>query len=59
MLDAKGRPIDMGQYGMPMGGQWATPGLWGPHASMPHSTMGPGSSHANGSHGMVFGFTTA
>ena len=59
MVDANGRPVDLDQYGMPMGGQWATQGMMGAtHGGMPWSMMGSGWRHPNGSYGMVFGFIT-
>lgn len=54
MRDAGGQPIGMDQYGMGMGGRWATGGMMGGQAGM----MGSGWRNANGSYGMVFGFTT-
>jgi hypothetical protein len=44
----------MEQYGMGMGGQWATGGMMGGQTGM----MGTGWHNSNGSYGMVFGFTT-
>src|SRR3972149_11478141 len=59
MQDANGRPVEMEQYGMPMGGQWATQGMMGAtHGEMPWSMMSPGWRHPNGSFGMVFSFFT-
>jgi len=58
-----GEPLNFEMHGSAhMGGQWATgrmmsggmPGMGGSH---PH--MGDGWSHANGSYGMIFSFTTA
>ena len=54
MMDADGDPIDMEPYGMEMGGQWATGGMMGTQTGM----MSGGWRNANGSYGMVFGFTT-
>lgn len=58
MMDASGRPVDMGQWGMSMGGQWAQSGMMGSsHAGMPWSGMAPWMA-PDGSYGMGFTFTT-
>jgi hypothetical protein len=54
MMDADGLPVGMERHGMEMGGQWAAGGMMGGQSGM----MGSGWMHANGSYGMVFGFTT-
>jgi len=59
MMDANSHPVDMDQFGMQMGGQWATQGMMGAtHSGMPWSMMGFGWRHQNGSYGMVFTFST-
>lgn len=56
MHDWMGGGLDYEQCIGRYGGQWATGGMMG----MGDPTrMGPGWRHANGSYGMVFGFTTA
>lgn len=59
MRDANGRTVDM-DPGRHMGGAWATRGMMGGGGMMggAGSMMGPGWQHANGTYGMVFGFTT-
>ena len=58
-----GEPMDFETHGSAhMGGEWATGGMMsggmtGMGGSHPH--MGDGWSHANGSYGMIFTFTTA
>jgi hypothetical protein len=54
MMDADDVPVDMDRHGMEMGGQWVMGGMMGGQTGM----MGNGWKHANGSYGMVFGFTT-
>ena len=54
MMDANGEGIGFGDHGRHMGGQWATGQMMGGAGGM----MGPGWSHANGTYGMVFTFTT-
>lgn len=54
MMDAEGRGVGMGRYGMDMGGRWATTGMMGGQTGM----MGTGWACGNGSYGMVFEFTT-
>lgn len=59
MRDASGRSLDMGQYGVAMGGQWVMGGMMGPsHAGGPWGMMGGNWQGANGSYGMAFPFTT-
>lgn len=59
MRDATGRSVDMGQYGVAMGGQWVMGGMMGPsHAGGPWGMMGGNWQGANGSYGMAFPFTT-
>lgn len=60
MVDANGRLVDLDQYGMPMGGQWASQGMVGAtHGGMPWSGMALGWRHPNGSYGMIFSFVTS
>ncbi len=54
MTDADGQGVGMGQFGMGMGGRWATGGMMGSQSGM----MGTGWTHSNGSYGMLFEFTT-
>lgn len=54
MTDADGQRLGMGQFGMGMGGRWATRGMMGGRLDM----MGSGWTHGNGSYGMAFEFTT-
>ena len=54
MTDADGQGVGMGQFGMGMGGRWATGGMLGGQSGM----MGTGWMHGNGSYGMLFEFTT-
>lgn len=54
MMDATGRRVGMGRYGMEMGGNWATGGMMGGQQGM----MGSGWQDTNDSYGMAFGFTT-
>lgn len=67
MMDDDGHVMELGQYGLMMGGEWATstmmgggmmePGGMGQHGA---DHMGQGWQHPdNGSYGMVFSFTTA
>lgn len=62
MMDADGRPVEWETHGPGMGGSWATEGMMGPGMGMGGAVgarhMGAGWSHANGSYGMAFGFTT-
>ena len=59
MRDAGGRPVDMGQYGGTMGGQWIMGGMMGPsHGGGPWGMMGGNWQGTNGSYGMAFEFTT-
>ncbi|MDX2060078.1 MAG: Ig-like domain-containing protein [Gemmatimonadales bacterium] len=55
MMDADGRPAGMDRHGMEMGGQWVGTEMMGGQGDM----MGAGWGNANGSYGMVFGFTTS
>jgi hypothetical protein len=62
MLDAGGHVADVGLHGAEMGGEWATDammgGIMGEHMG-PADHMGGAWDHpSNGSHGMVFTFTT-
>lgn len=60
MVTHAGQPVDCGQYGPAMGGQWVTGGVMGSsHAGGSWMMMGPNWYNANGSYGMVFTFTTA
>ncbi len=60
MMTQAGHPLDYGQGGPPMGGQWIVGGMMGPsHAGGAWGMMGPSWRHANGSYGMAFSFTTA
>jgi len=67
MVDEEGNPIDYGQHGFGMGGQWMTEEMYHGgqhgygHGGMGGGTgMGTGWTHpANGSYGMIFEFTTA
>lgn len=71
MLDEDGNPINYGQHGLGMGGQWMTQqmhqggrhgyGQGGMGGGMGGGTgMGAGWTHpTNGSYGMIFTFTTA
>lgn len=60
MRDANGRPIDMGQSGGTMGGQWIMGGMMGPsHGGSPWGMMSGNWQGTNGSYGMAFEFTTA
>ena len=54
MMNSSGQAVGMDQYGMGMGGQWATGGMMGGQTGM----MGTGWMNANGSYGMMFEFTT-
>jgi hypothetical protein len=66
MLDATGHAIGFGRHGSHMGGEWAEGGMMCGGCMMGSAgVMGAGSGHmgrgrkpANGSHGMVFSFTT-
>ncbi len=67
MRDAGDHPVDFGQHGLGMGGQWATgemmgggPMGGGPMGGGPGPHAGDGWQHpTNGSFGMIFTFTTA
>jgi methionine-rich copper-binding protein CopC len=67
MIDATGHAIGFGQHGSHMGGEWTGGGMMGGGGmtgsggmmSTGSGHMGSGWQHANGSHGMVFSFTTA
>ena len=53
------QPLDYGQHGGMMGGQWITGGMMGTsHGGGAWGMMGSGWSNSNGSYGMVFSFTT-
>lgn len=54
MMDTDGQGLGMGQFGMGMGGRWATRSMLGGQSGM----MGTGWTHGNGSYGMLFEFTT-
>ncbi len=54
MMDADGDVLDFGHCGSEHGGQWATGGMMGGNGGM----MGAAWQHANGTYGMIFGFTT-
>jgi hypothetical protein len=56
MMDAAGHAVDMETHGTSMGGMWADSGMMGDGMG---AHMGAGWQHANGTHGMVFTFTTA
>jgi len=66
MVDDRGSHVDIASHGFDFGGEWATSGMMeggsgmgmGPHMD-PDDHSGPGWDHENGSHGMVFGFTTS
>ena len=66
MVDAHGSHVDIASHGFDFGGEWATSGMMeggsgmgmGPHMD-PADHSGPGWDHENGSHGMVFQFTTS
>jgi hypothetical protein len=59
MMDADDHPVNM-DPGLTMGGQWLMAGMMGGmHAGSAMGMMGSGWVGANGSYGMVFGFTTA
>lgn len=60
MMSLAGQPLDYGQYGGMMGGQWITGGMMGTsHGGGSWGMMGSGWSNSNGSYGMAFSFTTA
>lgn len=60
MMSQAGQPLDYGQYGGMMGGQWIAGGMMGAsHGGRPWGMMGSGWSNSNGGYGMVFSFTTA
>ena len=60
MMTLASQPLDYGQYGLTMGGQWITGGMMGgSHAGGAWGMMGPGWRNSNGSYGMAFSFTTA
>ena len=61
MMDADDHPVDMGRYGMTMGGSWATGTMMGSQLGMmggQQSMMGNGWRDAQGTYGMAFRFTT-
>ncbi len=65
LMDADGNHVDMGTNGTHMGGEWAAGSMMGGgmgggmHAGE-HEHMGEGWDHPeNGTHGMIFTFTTA
>jgi hypothetical protein len=54
-----GEPMNFEMHGSAhMGGQWATGGMMGGGMGGANPHMGNGWSHANGSYGMIFSFTT-
>lgn len=60
MMDADDHPVDMGRYGMTMGGSWATSTMMGSPLGMmgrQQSMMGNGWRDAQGRYGMAFRFT--
>ena len=59
MRDADGHTVDFHSHGDRMGGGWATSGIMGGGMHGDGHHAGDGWRHANGSHGMVFPFTTA
>ena len=59
MRASNGFPVDLGQVGMGMGGQWVDGSVMGMHGGTPWNSMGSGWHGGNGSYGMVFNFTTA
>lgn len=67
MMDDGGHPVDWQTHGPGLGGDWATDSMMGSGmgsgvgmgGARGAGHMGPGWEHANGSYGMVFGFTTA
>ena len=67
MMDADGEHVNMDEHGLQMGGEWATDdmmmggGMGGGMGNMdPSEHMGGNWDHpSNGSHGMIFTFTTA
>jgi len=70
MMDARGDSVDLGDYGMGMGGEWVTQGMMGDSTMMGGGMMGGGTGTAghmgdgwwdgnNGTWGMQFTFTTA
>jgi hypothetical protein len=60
LMTHAGQPLDCGQYGPTMGGQWIMGGMMGgSHAGGSWGMMGPRWHNANGSYGMVFSFQTA
>jgi len=61
MMDANGRPVEVEQHGMGMGGQLVTgQGMGGMHNGQPAGMMGPGwVNSGDGSLGMAFSFQTA
>jgi hypothetical protein len=60
MMTQAGQPLDYTRYGPMMGGQWIMGGMMGnSHAGGSWGMMGPAWRNANGSYGMVFGFTTS
>lgn len=61
MIDADGRPVEVEQHGMGMGGQLVPgQGMGGMHDGQPGGMMGPGWVHSgDGTLGMAFSFQTA
>lgn len=57
LRDASGNPLGLDQHCQQLGGQWATGQMMGT-GTMNGGMMGSGWQHANGTHGMVFTFTT-
>ena len=58
MMGDHGEPVDFETHGPDMGGEWATGDMMDPGGMMGgHDHMGEGWQHANGTYGMVFGFT--
>lgn len=60
MMDEDGHTVNFQQYGMGMGGHWATAGMMNGGGMMNGpGPMGPGWLGANGDYGMFFTFRTA
>jgi hypothetical protein len=59
MRDGSGHPVDFYRNGSHMGGRWATSGMMGGGGHHGGGHMGGGWTHASGTHGMMFSFTTA
>lgn len=60
LMTQGGQPVDCGQYGPALGGQWIMGGMMtGSHAGVAWTMMGTNWRNANGSQGMAFVFTTA